>query len=72
MPERAVSLLNHLDGPFKRLLNQFTRKKSTKINFLGPETAGLGGPPREGVGVEEFVPSFKSSFSFGFEGGNLG
>ena len=42
----------------------FQAKKSTKINFLGPETAGWGGGlPRERVGVEEFVPSLKSLFS---------
>ena len=30
------------------------KKKSTKINFLGPETARWGGGlPREGVGVEK-------------------
>ena len=40
----------------------FWNSKSTKINFLGPETAGWGGGlPREGVVVEKFVP-----------GGNLG
>ena len=49
------------------------RRKSTKINFLGLETAGWGGGlPREGVGVEKFVSSFESLFSLGFEGGNLG
>ena len=38
------------------------RKKSTKINSLGPETAGWGGGlPREGVVVEKFVPSWASS-----------
>ena len=41
------------------------RKKSTKINFLGPETAGWGGGlPREGVVVEKFVPSLESLSSF--------
>ena len=35
------------------------RKKSTKINFLGPETVGWA----EGVGVKKFVPSLKSLFS---------
>ena len=39
------------------------RKRSIKINFLGPETAGQGGClPREGVGVEKFVPSLESMF----------
>ena len=33
------------------------RKKSTKIDFLGPETAGWGeGLPHEGVGVEKSAP----------------
>ena len=49
------------------------KKKSTKINFLGPETAGWsGGLPREGVGVEKFVPSLESLSSLAFEGRNLG
>ena len=49
------------------------RKKSTKINFLGPETARSGGGlPCEGVGVEKFVPSLESLSSFGFEGRDLG
>ena len=48
------------------------RKKSTKINFFGPETAGWGGGlPPERVGVEKFVPSLESLSSLGFEG-NLG
>ena len=49
------------------------RKKSTKINFLGPETARWGrGLPREGVVAEKFVPSLESLSSLGFEGRNLG
>ena len=49
------------------------RKKSTKINFLGPETPGWGGGlPREGVGVENFVPSLETLSSLGFEERNLG
>ena len=49
------------------------RRKSTKMNFLGPETAGWGSRlPREGVVVEKFVPALESLFSLGFEGGNLG
>ena len=49
------------------------RKKSTKINFLGPETARWGGGlPREGVGVENFVPALESLSSLGFEERNLG
>ena len=36
-------------------------KKSTRINFLGPETARWGGGlPREGVVAEKFVPSIES------------
>ena len=39
-------------------------------NFLDPETAGWGGGlPREGVGVEKFVPSLESLSSLGLEGG---
>ena len=49
------------------------RKKSTKINFFGPETAGWrGGLPPEGVEVEKFVPSLESLFSLGCEERNLG
>ena len=55
------------------LLNFQARKKSTKINFLGPETARWGGGlPREGVVVENFVPSLESLSSLGFEERNLG
>ena len=47
--------------------------KSTKINFLGPETARWGGGlPREGVVAEKFVPSLDTLFPLGFEGSNLG
>ena len=50
-----------------------TRKKSTKINFLGPETARWGGGLLdEGVGVKNFVPSLESLSSLGFEERNLG
>ena len=49
------------------------RKKSTKINILGPETARWGGGlPREGVVAEKFVPSLESLSSLGFEERNLG
>ena len=49
------------------------RKKITKIIVSGPETAGwCGGLTFKGVVVEKFVPSLKSLFFFGFEGGNLG
>ena len=44
------------------------RKKSTKTNLFGPETARWGGGlPPEGVGVESFVPSLESLSSLGFE-----
>ena len=44
------------------------RKKSTKINFLGPETALWGGGlPREGVVAEKCVLSLESLSSLGFE-----
>ena len=43
------------------------RKKSTKINFLAPETARWGGGlPREGVVAEKFVLSLESLSSLGF------
>ena len=49
------------------------RKKSTKIKFLGPETARWGGGlPRERVVAEKFVPSLESLSSLGFEERNLG
>ena len=49
------------------------RKKSTKINFLGPETARWGGGlPLEGVVAENFVPALESLSSLGFEQKNLG
>ena len=49
------------------------RKKSTKINFLGPETARWGGGlPLEGVVAENFVPALESLSSLGFEKRNLG
>ena len=49
------------------------RKKSTKIKFLGPETARWGGGlPREGVGVENFVPALETLSSLGFEERNPG
>ena len=49
------------------------RKKSTKINFLRPETAWWGGGlPHEGVVAEKFVPSLESLSSLAFEGRNLG
>ena len=49
------------------------RKKSTKINFLGPETARWGGGlPCEGVVAEKFVPSLESLSCLGFEERNLG
>ena len=48
------------------------RKKSTKINSLGPEaTRRGGGLPRKGVVAEKFVPSLESLSSLGFEEMNL-
>ena len=48
-------------------------KKSTKIKFLGPETARWGGGlPREGVVAENFVPALETSSSLGFEERNPG
>ena len=49
------------------------RKKSTKIKFLGPETARSGGGlPREGVVAENFVPALETLSSLGFEERNPG
>ena len=49
-------------------------KKSTKISFLGPETARWGGglPLEKGVVAENFVPALESLSSLGFEERNLG
>ena len=49
------------------------RKKSTKISFLGLETARWGGGlPREGVVAKKFVLSLESLSSLGLEERNLG
>ena len=49
------------------------KKKSTKIKFLGPETARWGGGlPREGVVAENFVPALETLSSLGFEERNPG
>ena len=49
------------------------RKKSTKNNILGPETARWGGGlPHEGEVAEKFVLSLESLSSLGFEERNLG
>ena len=49
------------------------RNKSTKMNFLGLETAGYsGGLPREGEVVEKFATSLTSLSSLGWDGRNLG
>ena len=49
------------------------RKKSTKIKFLGPETARWGGGlPREGVVAENFVLALETLSSLGFEERNPG
>ena len=67
--DTAASANANSDAPRQFL----ARKTSTKINFLGPETAGWGGGlPREGVVVEKFVPSLESLSSLRLEGGNLG
>ena len=48
-------------------------RKSTKINFLGPEIARWGGGlPCEGVVAEKWVPALESLSSLGFEERNLG
>ena len=61
-----------LAGVKTRISSQ-ARKKSTKINLLGPETARWGGGlPREGVVAEKLVLSLESLSSLGFEGRNLG
>ena len=45
-------------------------KRAQKLT-LGPEIAGWGGGlPREGVVVEEFVPSLESLFYLDIEGGH--
>ena len=63
---KSGCLQEHLETPQ-------ARKKSTKINFWGPETARWGGGlPREGVVAEKFALSLKSLSSLGFEGRNLG
>ena len=49
------------------------KKKSTKIKFLGPETARWGGGlPREGVVAKNFVPALETLSSLGFEERNPG
>ena len=55
------------------LAHNQARKKSTKIKFLGPETAQWGGGlPHEGVVAENFVPALETLSSLGFEERNLG
>ena len=61
-----------LDFAGKTQIGRFTfpqaRRKSTKINFLAPETTQWGGGlPREGVVAEKFMPSLESLSSLGFE-----
>ena len=59
----------------ERLVNPLlqARKKSTKIKFLGPETARWGGGlPCEGVVAENFVPALETLSSLGFEERNPG
>ena len=68
----AVKVPSALEGVLSHDPLQ-ARKKSTTINFLGPETARWGGGlPREGVVAEKFVPSLESLSSLGFEERNLG
>ena len=56
----------------RRYQNQ-ARKKSTKTNFLAPETGRWGGGlPRGGVVAKNFVPALESLSSLGFEERNLG
>ena len=52
---------------FETFLTLRRRKKSTKIKFLGPETARWGGGlPREGVVAKNFVPALETLSSLGF------
>ena len=63
--ERKIRVLN--------FLNAQARKTSTKIKFLGPETARWGGGlPREGVVAENFVPALETLSSLGFKERNPG
>ena len=49
------------------------KKQSTRINFLGPETARSGRVlPREGVAAEKLVPSLEGLSAVGVEERNLG
>ena len=49
------------------------KSRSTKIKFLGPETARWGGGlPREGVVAKNFVPALETLSSLGFEERNPG
>ena len=60
---------------FLLLVSSQARKRSTKINYLGPETPRWGGGlPCKGVVAEKFVlvPSFESLSSLGLEERNLG
>ena len=65
--------LSSLVTQFVRSHVSQARKKSTKIKFLGPETARWGGGlPREGVVAENFVPALETLSSLGFEERNPG
>ena len=68
------SLHSEVSSPLNFATHEIqARRNSTKINFLGPETARWGGGlPRKGVVVENFVPSLESLSSLGFEERNLG
>ena len=62
-----------LSGYFSISCCSLGKKKSTKINFLGPETTRWGGGlPREGVVAEKFEPSLESLSSLSCEGRKLG
>ena len=64
-----------LTGAFdlSRIVPSQARKKSTKIKFLGPETARWGGGlPREGVVAKNSVPALETLSSLGFEERNPG
>ena len=66
-PNTKQTTTPHLSTSLDHVILQ-ARKKSTKINFLGPETAWWGGGlPREGAVAKNFVPSLESLSSLGFE-----
>ena len=71
-PKNSGELIFGAIATILRTIDQ-ARKKSTKIKFLGPETARWGGGlPREGVVAENFVPALETLSSLGFEERNPG